>query len=483
MKTTSPFFTIGVTLSPITYAVSPICTSRIANARPMIPLRPAPYTKVAGARASSSTAAAIAAGSSRSSASVTCVAMYRCARTNVAALPASSATAPDLRGALRGAGRSSRRLSGDRTRRLRGRLSGALGPVRGRGYRLLHRFRCGRSVLLRPPPGERPLVEELHVHPVVLEERRARDDGDVVIPLGEDLGERIEPDEAALDRGQPELAGAVELDPGEVEVERPVGRGDELLDHRLELGGVLERAALPRREMRQVQHGHGPPDMADQVEDLLAGTEDVRVTARFDREPYGTLRVVLEPVREVRHDVGQLLDRIAPVAATVEAEVGDGEPRAESLGQHAGPLDLARGLLPGVARAEEVDVVRSVQRQVSVERARERLGLLEVGVVLGEAPGERRQRVAFLDRIRQRGERRRSPLMVRGTDVHDELEQELPREFPDLFIEREARERIDLDELDFHRREPEVVHIGDAVPKRAPLAGERDPRWSETDHE
>ena len=86
--------------------------------------------------------------------------------------------------------------------------------------------------------GQRALVEELHVHRVVLEERRARDHGDVVVPLGEEFGDRVELELTPLDRGQAELPGAVELDAREVRVEVAVARLHELVDERSETSGL-----------------------------------------------------------------------------------------------------------------------------------------------------------------------------------------------------------------------------------------------------
>src|SRR5271157_633229 len=108
----------------------------------------------------------------------------------------------------------------------------------------------GRSVQLRPTARQRPLVQELHVHRVVLEERRARDHRHVVVPFGEDLRERVEPDEAPFDRRETELPRSVELDTREVEVDRSVGGPDELLDDRVELLRLLEARPLARRDVR-----------------------------------------------------------------------------------------------------------------------------------------------------------------------------------------------------------------------------------------
>ena len=190
-----------------------------------------------------------------------------------------------------------------------------------------------------------------------------------------------------------------------------------------------------------------------------------------------------QPTREVGDDLGQLLDRVGPGPAAVESEVGHGEAGAKSLGEDARPLDLTGRLLSGVGRAEEVHVVRSVQREVDVERAGQLLGLVEVAVVLGEAPGQRRQLVLALEGRRERREERRADGAVDGPHVHDELLEELVRHFADLLVEDRARQRIDLDELDLHRREAEVMHIGDPITERPPLARERDPRGSEPDQE
>ena len=73
--------------------------------------------------------------------------------------------------------------------------------------------------------------------------------------------------------------------------------------------------------------------------------------------------------------------------------------------------------------------------------------------------------------------------MVRRTDANDQLERKLAGLLPDLLVEDGAREMIHLDELDFHRRETQVVDVRDSVAERTPLAGERDPRGPKPDHE
>src|SRR5208283_3706562 len=113
-------------------------------------------------------------------------------------------------------------------------------------------------VQLRPAAREGPLVEELHVHRVVLEQGRARDHRDVVVAFGEDLREGVEADEPSLDRREPELSRSVELDAREVEIDRPVGRPNELLHDRVELLRLLEARAFAGGDVRQVEDGHGP---------------------------------------------------------------------------------------------------------------------------------------------------------------------------------------------------------------------------------
>src|SRR5271157_3859735 len=255
----------------------------------------------------------MAVGSIRSSATVTRSPMYRCERTNVVPLSASMTTTAHLRATL------TRRGTG-RLRSVTGRMA-RLGPDLYRGSRLRQNARDGRGVQFRPAAGERPLVEELHVHRVVLEQRRARDHRHVVVAFGEDLRERVEPDEPSLDRSEPELPRPVELDPGEVEINWAVGRADELLHDRVELLCLLEARALARRDVRKVEDGNGPLHPPHELEDLLARTEDVRMAARLDRQSDGPLRELPEPVGEVRDDFGELLDGVAAVPRTVEAEV------------------------------------------------------------------------------------------------------------------------------------------------------------------
>jgi len=60
---------------------------------------------------------------------------------------------------------------------------------------------------------------------------------------------------------------------------------------------------------------------------------------------------------------------------------------------------------------------------------------------------------------------------------------EVARGLADLLVERETGKWVYLDELYFHRRQPEMVHVGDPIPKRPALAGKRNPCGSESDHE
>ena len=246
---------------------------------------------------------------------------------------------------------------------------------------------------------------------------------------------------------------------------------------------VVEDRPFPGGEVRDVEDRDRPLHLSNELEYLLAGTEDVGVTARLDPETDLTLRQGAQPRREVGHDLGQFLDRIRPGSSTVESEVGHRESRPETVREHARPLDLAGRLLPCVRRAEEIDVVRRMQGQVDVERPRELLGQVQVGVVLGEAPGQSGERVLALQRGRERGGEGRGRDRVGGAQVHDELLEEVVRDLPHLLVEDRAGQRVYLDELDFHGREAEMVHVRNSIAERPPLARERDPRGSEPNQE
>ena len=91
-------------------------------------------------------------------------------------------------------------------------------------------------------------------------------------------------------------------------------------------------------------------------------------------------------------------------------------------------------------------------------------------------------KIPSLDRRGQGGDARTGGTARGGADVHDELLDELARGLADLLVQGDPGERVDLDELDLHRREPELMDIGDAITESTTLAGKWDPCGSEPNH-
>src|SRR2546428_11506383 len=131
-----------------------------------------------------------------------------------------------------------------------------------------------------------PLQDYLHVHRIVLQERRRRDNRQIVVVVEQTFGQGLEPKVAFLDRRVPQLVPVGVLDSAEVRVDvSTVGGLLVLRQDVVEILGPLEEAETAGVDVSEIQDGQDPLRILDQGEDLVEAADDLLAPARLDAEP------------------------------------------------------------------------------------------------------------------------------------------------------------------------------------------------------
>src|SRR5207249_11884640 len=121
-------------------------------------------------------------------------------------------------------------------------------------------------------------------------------------------------------------------------------------------------------------------------------------------------------------------------------------------------------------------------RKLDVHFSGEVSQLLEFPVVARDSGREAVEDVPFLDLGLEGGDQDLFAVFL-PPDLDDELAGDLPRGPTEVLVARVPSVQVPPDELDFHRRQPEVVDVLNPVPQRPALTRQRDSRSPKTDHE
>src|SRR2546427_1267214 len=342
---------------------------------------------------------------------------------------------------------------------------------------LLLRFR-GPHQALRYDPFQ----DDLHVHRVVLEQRRGRIDRQVGVLIEQAFRERLKPQVSLLDRRVAQLVPVRVLDAAEVRVDVP-SIGD-LLDLRkdvVEIFRALEQSEAARVHVREIQDREDPFRVLDEGQELVEAADDFGAAARLDPQPRADLAFLVRVTDEAQV-LRDAVHRFFRLQFAEHPEVRHDNRRAHRGREHAAPDDALHALLRQAVRVRQVHVVRRVQRELDVHFPGEVSQFLEFAVVPRDPRREAVEDVPFLDLGLERGDQDLLAVLL-PADLDDELRGNLPRGPTDVLVTRVPFVQVHSDELDFHGREAEVVDVLDAVPQRPPFAGQRDSRRPKTDHE
>lgn len=346
---------------------------------------------------------------------------------------------------------------------------------------------CGRSGGLGLLPllhvaadllDESPLVDDLHVHGVVLQEGRRGDYGRVGLHLDEGLRQGVEPHVSLLDGHLPPLAVLVVVDAGECGVDPAVAVGLDCLEDVQEVVDVQEGPAGAGVVVREVDHGdHRSVQGIAEVEDLVQAPEDVLLAGDLDPEA-GLDVVVLPPVddeREVVDDV--VIDLLLGHAAVVDPGAGDDDVAAHCVEDDPGVPDAVEAQLGHVVVGPEVHVVGGVDGEVHVQALGHSADGEQLAEGVGDAGRHVEQVVVLLD-----GLIRVADELVVPEDLDHEVLRDVLQGEADLLVLRGAGVRRGPDHLHLERVEAEVVDVFYSILERASFARERDACRTEPYH-
>jgi len=229
-----------------------------------------------------------------------------------------------------------------------------------------------------------------------------------------------------------------------------------------------------------VQHREDALRVLDERQDLVQAADHLGAPTRLDAETrmdLGLLVRVPDRPQVLRDPIEGLLR----IQFSEHAEVRDHDRGTHRLREHAAPDHALDALLRQAIRVREVHVIRRMQGELDVELPCQLAEFFEFVVVPGDAGGEAVEDVALLNLPVQGGREDLLPLLL-PPDLDDELPGNLSRSSTNVVVARVPFVQVHADQLDFHRRQPEIVDVLDSVPKGPPLAGQRDARRPKTNH-